>query len=282
MADFNGHRPSNVGHTPKFPFRGKPAVLCLFDSNGTGVRVAAPDVCYMAKAGQMWTDVYYPAVDLTPFFCESGFPFDVFQWAMSGWSLTCGRGKVDINMFERLMGEFLTEAAKAGEGLKAIVVIGLTNDVNYCRYRKGRGKYPASVDQLITSRDEWLKKLAVRLGAPVIVIGTGSAKVNYLSITEDVPLGYIGDKKESEIRDIIAAAHARIYNRLGEDTVAGPWPVMSPMVYHLQKPHLNGREAHWMGHPGKNEAFLQGLLIHNTLAWLCVKAGWVKTANSQF
>ncbi len=57
---------------------------------------------------------------------------------------------------------------------------------------------------------------------------------------------------------------------------------MTPTVYHLQKPHLNGREADWLGHPGKNEAFLQGVLIHNTLAWICVKAGWVPTANSQF
>jgi hypothetical protein len=279
VADFNCRRPTIVGRTPKFPFRGKSALLCFFDSNGRWVRVAEPEVCYMAKAGQTWTDVYYPAVDLTPVFRDSGFPYDVFQWAMSGWSLTCGRGKTDINVFEHLMGEFLTEAAKAGEGLKAIVVIGLTNDVNYCRYRKNRGKYPSSVDQLIESRDEWLKKLAVRLGAPIIVIRTGSVKVNYVSVTDDVPLGYIGDKTETEIRDIIAAAHARIYNRLGEDTVAGPWPVMSPTVYYLQKPHLNGREADWLGRPGKNEAYLQGLLIHNALAWICVKASWIKTAN---
>jgi hypothetical protein len=187
---------------------------------------------------------------------------------------------VDINVFERLMGEFITEVAKAGEGLKAIVIMGLTNDVNYCRNGKGRGQYPTSVDQLIASRDKWLKKLAVNLGAPVVVIGTGSAKVNYASITEDVPLGYIGDKKDVEIQDIIAAAHARINNRLGEATVTGPWPAMTPTVYHLQKPHLNGREADWLGHPGKNEAFLQGVLIHNTLAWLCVKARWVQTADS--
>ncbi len=83
MADLNCRRPSNVGRTPKFLFRGKSAVLGLFDSNGTGVRVADSDVCYMAKSGQTWTDVYYPAVDVTPFFRESGFPFDVFQWAMS-------------------------------------------------------------------------------------------------------------------------------------------------------------------------------------------------------
>jgi hypothetical protein len=89
VADFNCRRPSNARRTLKFPFRGKSTLLCLFDSNGTGARIAAPDVCYMAKAGQTWTDVYYPAVDLTPFFHESGFPFDVFQWAMSGWSLTC-------------------------------------------------------------------------------------------------------------------------------------------------------------------------------------------------
>jgi hypothetical protein len=199
-----------VGRTPKFLFRGKSAVLGLFDSNGTGVRVADSDVCYMAKSGQTWTDVYYPAVDVTPFFRESGFPFDVFQWAMSRWSLTCGRSKVDINVFERLMGDFVTEASKNGEGLKAIVVIGLTNNVVYCRCGKGCGKYPPSVNQLITSRDDWLKKHALRLGAPVIVIGTGSAKVNYASITGDVTLGYIGDKKELEIRDIISAAHARI------------------------------------------------------------------------
>jgi hypothetical protein len=123
----------------------------------------------MGKSGQTWTDVYYPAIDLTPFFHESRFQFDVFQWAMSGWSLTCGRSKVDINVFERLMGDFITEAKKKGEGLKAIVVIGLTNDMNYCRYGKGWGKYPYSVDQLITSHDEWLKKLALRLGAPVVV-----------------------------------------------------------------------------------------------------------------
>jgi hypothetical protein len=120
----------------------------------------------MAKSGQTWTDVYYPAVDVTPFFRESGFPFDVFQWAMSRWSLTCGRSKVDINIFEHLMGDFVPEASKHGEGLKAIVVIGLTNDVVYCRYGKGRGKYPLSVNQLITFRNNWLKKLVVCLGAP--------------------------------------------------------------------------------------------------------------------
>ena len=279
MADFNCRRPTIIGRTPQFPFRGKSAVLCVFDSNGTGVRVADPEVCYMAKSGATWTDVYYPAVDMTPVFKDSGFPLDVFQWSMSGWSMTCGRGKVDVNVFERLMGSFLTEAAKAGQGLRAIVVIGLTNDVNYCRYGRGRGKYPTSVDQLIKSRDEWLKKLALRMGAPVIVIGTGSAKVDYRAVTADVPLGYIGDKTDQEIRDTLAAAHARIYNRLGEETIPGPWPVMSPDVYYLQKPHLNGREADWLGHPGKNEAYLQGLLIHNTLAWIAVKAGWVPTAN---
>jgi hypothetical protein len=48
-----------------------------------------------------------------------------------------------------------------------------------------------------------------------------------------VTLGYIGDKKESEIRNIIVAAHARIYNRLSEDTLTGQWSEMSPTVYHL-------------------------------------------------
>jgi hypothetical protein len=277
VADFNYSRPSTVGRTPRFQYKGKSGILCLFDSNGTGVRLAEPEACFMAKAGNTWTDVYYPAVDMTPFFQASGFPLDVFQWSLSGWAVVSGRNKVGIDFFERLMADYRREAAKYGEGLKAIVIIGLTNDVLYCRYGKGRGKYPESVDALIVQRDTWAKQLAARMGVPVIIVGTGTTKGRYDAVVVDVPLGYIGDKPDREIRQIVSDAHARIYNRLGEATVTGPWPGMAPTVYHLQKPHLSPRETDWMGHPGKNEAFLQGVLLHNALAWICVKAGWFPT-----
>jgi hypothetical protein len=231
--------------------------------------------------------MHYPQVDCSFLFEASGFPYDVFLHVISGWAFKYGN-TIPQDYFVDLVTSFKAEAAKSKEkrSLKAVVVLGMTNDILFCQtgFGKKHIRYPASVDSLIEERDEWLNELAEKIGVPVFFAGAGSAKnVRYDLEKSDVELGYFGNLHEDARGAIIARSQARIFNRLGEECSSGAWPNrLKNKLYYLQKPHLSPRFCDYIGHPGKIEGYLQGILLHNLLVWLCVKAGWQKDLKSNY
>jgi hypothetical protein len=285
MVDFNHQKPSTVGRKPVFRFTSRSGIMVFADSMAACCRLSSKENTYIAKfQGKELIDIHYPQVDCSFLFSESGFPYDVFLHVISGWAFAYGN-TLPHEYFVDLVADFKAEAAKSKDGrsLKAIVVLGLTNDLLSCQTGYGNFSYPKSVDDLIKTRDKWLNKLAELVGVPVFYAGSGSGKnVCYDDEEDDIPLGYIGKLDEKARGVIIARAHALVYNRLGDKCTAGAWPSkLRNKLYYIQKPRLSSRFCDYMGHPGKIESYLQGIMIHNVLVWLCVKAGWQKDLKSE-
>ena len=289
LVDFRGQKPSNTS-APVFRFSGKSGIFVIGDSTMAASRVAPAERSYLAKfQGGKLVDLRYPAVDCSFLFQESGFPYDVMLHAVSGWSIAHGQNRFSYEYFSKLLAPFREEAAKDKDGrsLKAIVVFGGTNDVLAVLGSLGNKDNPASVDALITARDKWLEGLAEAVGVPVIFAGAGSAKnMRYDMETQDIPFPSElpqGRQPAFEVkRRIVAKAQALMFNRLGQKGQKGSWGRMRNKLYYLQKPRLSTKFCDWMGHPGKSEAYLQGVLIHNVIVWACVKAGWQRDLKCKF
>jgi hypothetical protein len=289
LVDFRGQKPSNTT-SPIFRFSGRSGIFVIGDSTIASSRVAPPERSYLAKfQGGDLVDLRYPAVDCSFLFQESGFPYDVMLHAVSGWSIAHGQNRFSYEYFSKLLGPFREEAAKDKDGrsLKAIVVFGGTNDVLAVLGSLGAKGNPASVDAMIAARDKWLEGLAEAVGVPVIFAGAGSAKnMRYDMETQDIQFPSElpqGRQPAFEVkRRIVAKAQALMFNRLGQRGQKGSWGRMKNKLYYLQKPRLSTKFCDWMGHPGKSESYLQGVLIHNVIVWACVKAGWQRDLKCKF
>jgi hypothetical protein len=284
VVDFKCQKPSNTVK-PIYRFKGKSGIFVLGDSNITGCRLTSPENCYMAKfQGGELVDLPYPAVDCSFLFQDSGFPYDVLVHAVSGWAIAQGSNTFDYQYFKDILAPFREEAAKDKDGrsLRAIVVIGGTNDVLACLH--STREPPMTVDAVIAACEAWLEGLAKAVGVPVFYAGAGSAKnMRYDMEQQDFPLvGPNGKMTLTAKRRLLAKAHALMFNRLGQKSERGSWGRMKNQLYHIQKPRLSTRFCDWYGHPGKCELYLQGLLLHNVLAWGCVKAGWQKDLKREF
>jgi hypothetical protein len=125
------------------------------------------------------------------------------------------------------------------------------------------------------------------VSVPVIFSGAGSAKnMRYDMETQDIPFPSElpqGRQAAFDVKHrIVAKAQALMFNRLGQKGQKGSWGRMKNKLYYLQKPRLSTRSCDWMGHPGKCEAYLQGVLIHNVIVWACVNAGWQRDLKCKF
>jgi hypothetical protein len=244
-------------------------------------RLTRSDQCYFAKITKNgWVDTYHPQIDLS--FVTKELGYDILQHTVSGWAMSFGTNTLGTDYFAKLVSSFRQAAAATEHGLEAVIVVGLTNDLLSCVFPgQNTDEYPKSARVLFEAALNWCKKLSLHLKVPVIFCGAGSARhVNVDSVVADVLLDDLSSKSIQNKWATVAQAQAYFYKQFEHYTVRGSWGSgRGSGVYVLQKPAMSSEKCDKFGHPSKTEAYLQGLLIHNVIAWMICKFNWTPRAR---
>ena len=163
--------------------------------------------------------------------------------------------------------------------LRAVFIIGLTNDVNHCFFAPPKDGsphdgYPESTETLWEQKEKWCRSLAELLGCPVIYCGGGTPFGVRFSLTEEIiSLGDCSRLSTADRNRVHANALAQLFMKFQDACDWGSFRKVGPYAYNVQKPRLDVSKCDHMGHPGKTEAWLQALVMFNTMAFGLHKLG---------